>query len=973
MADETFEVELRIDLNAANLRGELSRALGDANNSVTGFDKKIAGVQKTLNDTGTASKNAAAGLSTTRYALYDVAQTATITGIALLGIATAAAAVGVAWERDFAQVIRTTGVTGQAVGELRGQLVDLAQTLPVAFSDLAQIATLGGQLGVAQQDIANFTEVVAKFSAVTDLTVDAAATAFGRLDALLPDVQGNFEALGSSIALVGVNSVATESQIVAISTQISSMGSFAGLTADQVIGLSGALASVGAAPELSRGTVTRLFTEMSQAVSEGGDSLDSFAKVAGVSSDEFAASFGTSRFGPIFQSFIEGLNDTTRNGGNAVAMLDELGIRSVRDVPLLLRLAGAGTLLGESFNYAAEGFQNATELNRQYGIIADTAAAQLQRLVNTFQSFLDAAASASLGPLTDVISLLADTFANLADFASTDIGSKIVTILGAFSAFAGVMALAAGALALFGASSIGMQQGLAGIVAIAPRASAAVLGTGTAAAIASGEMKAATLSAKLLGTALKVLSVVGIALVLPDIADWMDQGVRALQGFSDEFDATAKRLKSSNFGGDIFGGVDIAKMDASYQAVGRALGGIASRGYQDIRTLDEAMAELAQGGSIQTARQEYESLEETWKKAGGTSEAFRAAFIDTTAALEGSRGAAANGVSTFESLDAAMQSTQEEADETERQINELRDAILNFGQVGINAEQANINFQRALNDLAEAAASAEATLGGANTESLTLAQSFIDMNNSALQSAAALVENGASMEQATAKYNEGREAIVQARIAKGEDEAAARAWADTVFGSSAEAQAAIQAYINKVNTVPETESTRFYVDASGAYRDIDSLVNYINTRTATMTVTQRIVYESGVLSGGRGHLVPTAATGGEIWGPGTGTSDSIPVRLSNGEFVMKAAAVQKYGTQFMHAINSGRVPKFANGGSVGTSSSSAPGMMGGVFELGPKSLNAVAQKVAVNILLDDVALSRAAERGNAKRRGSGDL
>ena len=65
------------------------------------------------------------------------------------------------------------------------------------------------------------------------------------------------------------------------------------------------------------------------------------------------------------------------------------------------------------------------------------------------------------------------------------------------------------------------------------------------------------------------------------------------------------------------------------------------------------------------------------------------------------------------------------------------------------------------------------------------------------------------------------------------------------------------------------------------------------------------------------------ATGGYISGRGTGTSDSIPAMLSNGEFVIKASSVKKYGTNFLNAVNSGSfsripvsVPKFANGGIV---------------------------------------------------------
>ena len=61
---------------------------------------------------------------------------------------------------------------------------------------------------------------------------------------------------------------------------------------------------------------------------------------------------------------------------------------------------------------------------------------------------------------------------------------------------------------------------------------------------------------------------------------------------------------------------------------------------------------------------------------------------------------------------------------------------------------------------------------------------------------------------------------------------------------------------------------------------------------------------------------------GSIRGPGTGTSDSILARVSNGEFVMKDAAVRTYGEGFMHAINNMQIPppKYAFGGMVPASS-----------------------------------------------------
>ncbi|WP_205730399.1 methyl-accepting chemotaxis protein [Bifidobacterium pullorum] len=56
-----------------------------------------------------------------------------------------------------------------------------------------------------------------------------------------------------------------------------------------------------------------------------------------------------------------------------------------------------------------------------------------------------------------------------------------------------------------------------------------------------------------------------------------------------------------------------------------------------------------------------------------------------------------------------------------------------------------------------------------------------------------------------------------------------------------------------------------------------------------------------------------AATGGHISGPGTGTSDSIPAMLSNGEFVLRAASVRKleskYGSGILDYLNRmGEIP-----------------------------------------------------------------
>jgi lambda family phage tail tape measure protein len=78
-----------------------------------------------------------------------------------------------------------------------------------------------------------------------------------------------------------------------------------------------------------------------------------------------------------------------------------------------------------------------------------------------------------------------------------------------------------------------------------------------------------------------------------------------------------------------------------------------------------------------------------------------------------------------------------------------------------------------------------------------------------------------------------------------------------------------------------------------------------------------------------GFTMPLAkASGGHISGPGTGTSDSIPAMLSNGEYVIKADAAAKH-RGLLDAINSGQAAHFATGGPVGTSSASSASSGGG--------------------------------------------
>ncbi|EBC4877327.1 tape measure protein [Salmonella enterica] len=150
---------------------------------------------------------------------------------------------------------------------------------------------------------------------------------------------------------------------------------------------------------------------------------------------------------------------------------------------------------------------------------------------------------------------------------------------------------------------------------------------------------------------------------------------------------------------------------------------------------------------------------------------------------------------------------------------------------------------------------------------------------------------------------------------------AAEAATETVTDTAADTAGAMQ-YATAITTASTT----------GALSLSTSLVTSLTTGTATLATALATAFTTGAAtlataistatagssaaSAGGGMLSVMAATGGYISGPGTGTSDSVPARLSNGEYVIKAAQVRRYGVAFMHALNNGRMSAFADGGLV---------------------------------------------------------
>lgn len=109
------------------------------------------------------------------------------------------------------------------------------------------------------------------------------------------------------------------------------------------------------------------------------------------------------------------------------------------------------------------------------------------------------------------------------------------------------------------------------------------------------------------------------------------------------------------------------------------------------------------------------------------------------------------------------------------------------------------------------------------------------------------------------------------------------------------------------------------------------MISYTYQKVNAQAMTKRLMQSFGLGDGAGQYSFDFKrfktlkfASGGHVVGEGTGTSDSILAKLSNGEYVVKADAVRRVGVDFLNRVNSGDIynmriplPKFATGGLIG--------------------------------------------------------
>lgn len=367
----------------------------------------------------------------------------------------ASAKEAISWESAFAGVRKTVDATEEEYAQLEQNIKQMSTEMASSKEEIAGVMEVSGQLGVeGVENLTAFTRTSVMLGDTTNIAAADAATALARVLNITGDGYDKIDRLGSVVVDLGNNFATSESEIVNMATRLAGAGKIAGFTTQEVFAMSAAMSSVGIEAEAGGTAMETTMKNIQAAVSnfskEGAtekekEKLIALANVAGMSAEAFAHAWQTKPMDAM-QAFIKGLANLRDEGGDTFAMLDELGMKGIRQSGMLQRLALASDMMGDATETANKAWNENTALTDEAAKRYATMEAKLEQLKQTLTN-LAITVGERLMPyiekLIEYVDKLAEKFEGMSD-AQLDATIKIA----AFAAAIGPVLMVIGGITI---------------------------------------------------------------------------------------------------------------------------------------------------------------------------------------------------------------------------------------------------------------------------------------------------------------------------------------------------------------------------------------------------------------------------------------------------------------------------------------------------------------------------------------------
>lgn len=396
------------------------------------------------------------------------------------------------FESAITGVAKTTDLTDEELAAMSDSIKALSTEIPATTEEIAAVTEAAGQLGIQKDALLDFTEIMTMLGTATNMTADEAATSLARFANITGMATDNYGRLGSVIVDLGNNFATTESEIVAMGTRLASAGKLAGLTEPEIMALAAAMSSVGIEAEAGGTAMTQTLNAIEKAVAKGGDDLAEFARIAGMSSEEFSSAWKNDAMSAL-TSFIGGLGKLDEQGESTVLVLEDLGLTGIRQSNMLKALGLAADQMTGAVNTANTAWQQNTALTNEANKRYATAQSRLTMMQNAYNNLKVAIGDAYTPALSEAYGVGTKVLNSITAFIQ-----KNPALVNAITAFAGVIGAVVAVVAALAAYAVAAKIAAAAsaiLTAAIPGVNVIMGVTAAVAAITAGIVALATAAA----------------------------------------------------------------------------------------------------------------------------------------------------------------------------------------------------------------------------------------------------------------------------------------------------------------------------------------------------------------------------------------------------------------------------------------------------------------------------------------------
>ncbi len=291
---------------------------------------------------------------------------------------------------SMADVMRTAQLTDKEVNKLVDSLKKIDTR--TSLKGLLDIAVIGGQLGIAKDQLAGFTKAIDQLSVVLSGEIkggaEEVATSLGKINGVFKvqqkegtDVETSFNKTGSAILRLGQAGLATGEFLQDFSLRVAGVANTAKISLPTILAYGAVLEESGISAEVAGTALNRLIGNLASkrdkffAIAKIGDAtltLKDFTKL--INTDANAA----------LQKFFKGLNAGGKDLTSFSDLLDEIKIKGGPAKNAIIALAQNQGLLNERVIESQEAYDKGTLSADQFAIKNDTLAGSIEKLGNAF-------------------------------------------------------------------------------------------------------------------------------------------------------------------------------------------------------------------------------------------------------------------------------------------------------------------------------------------------------------------------------------------------------------------------------------------------------------------------------------------------------------------------------------------------------------------------------------------------------------